>query len=207
MLDYQGKILFPNDVEVLEMIPQHRYVYPIFKNGSSSLYKAPHCVVAEQDLSTIENITVFVRDPHKRFLSGVQTYIDTLGSTYDVKTVLQIISHNLYLNRHFCPQLYWILNLRRFTSATLTILPIEELSTITDYKVNQSTLNFDIKNFFSSHPKILFFNEMDEVLTVNLIGKTVTFEQILFTLKHNYTELYYDIFKTAKDILNALPET
>jgi len=207
MLDCQGKILFPDDVEVLEMIPQHRHVYPIFKNGSSSLYRMPHHVVVNKDLSTIENITVFVRNPHERFLSGVQTYIGKLGSIYDVKTVLQIISQNLYLNRHFCPQLYWILNLRRFTLATLTILPIEELSSTTDYNVNQSTLNLDIKDFFNNHPKILFYNEMDEVLTVNLIGKTVTFEQILFTLKENYTELYHDIFKTARDILNALPET
>jgi hypothetical protein len=207
MLDYQGKILFPDDVEVIEMLPRRQFVYPIFKNGSSSLYKMPHRVVAKQDLSTIENITVFVRNPHERFLSGVQTYIDVLGPNCDVKTVLQIISQNLYLNRHFCPQLYWILNLKRFTSATLTILPIEKLSLTTDYKVNRSTLNFDIKDFFDNHPKILFYNEIDEVLTVNLIGKTVTFEQIFLTLEQNYTELYHDIFKTARDILNALPKT
>ena len=51
----------------------------------------------------------------------------------------------------------------------------------------------------------MFFNEIDEVLTVNLIGKTVTIEEILYTLKENYTELYNDTFKTAKEILNVLP--
>ena len=207
MLDYQGKILFPDDIEVLEMIPQCQFVYQIFKNGSSSLHRTPHRVVDKQELSTIENITVFVRNPHERFLSGVQTYIHKLGKKYDPETVLHLISQNLYLNRHFCPQLYWILNLRRFTSATLNIFPISELSTVTDYKENTSIFNVEIKKYFSNNPKILYYNEMDEVLTVNLIGKTVTFDEILTTLKENYTELYGDIFGTAKDILNVLPKT
>jgi hypothetical protein len=207
MLDYQGKLLFPDDVEVLEIIPQRQYVYPIFKNGSSSLHKSQYRKITTQELSALTNIDVFVRNPHDRFISGVNTYIQKLGDDYDVNTVLQLISQNFYLNRHFCPQLYWILNLSRFTSATLTIKPISELASITKYIENQSVINPVITNFFKKNSKILFYNEMDEVMTVNLIGKTVTVEEILTTLKKNYTELYYDIFKTATDILNALPET
>jgi hypothetical protein len=207
MLDYQGKILFPDDVEVLEIIPQHQYVYPIFKNGSTSLRKSSYLAVSNQELKNLTNIEVFVRNPHDRFLSGVQTYISKLGAKYDSQTVLTLISQNLYLNRHFCPQLYWILNLSRFTSAKLTIKPFEELSLITGYTANRSIPNSEITEFFKTNSKILFYNEMDEVLTVNLIGKTVTVEEILYTLKENYTELYNDTFKTAKEILNVLPRT
>lgn len=207
MLDYQGKILFPDDVEVLEMIPQHRYVYPIFKNGSSSLYRSKHQKINTDNLNSISNITVFVRNPHERFLSGVQTYIKYLGPHYDSATVLHLIAQNLYLNRHFCPQLYWLLNLKRFTSAKLTILPLTELSLVTDYTENQSVPDASIKKYFSNNSKILYYNEMDEVLTVNLLGKTVTIDEILITLEKNYTELYYDVFKTAGDILSVLPKT
>jgi len=207
MLDYLGKTLFPGDVEVLEIIPQHRYVYPIFKNGSTSLRKSNYLAVSNQELKNLTNIEVFVRNPHNRFLSGVHTYINKLGPEYDSQTVLNLISQNLYLNRHFCPQLYWILNLSRFTSATLTIKPIEELSLITEHMENQSTLNPKIAEFFNKNPKVLFYNEMDEVLTVNLVGKTVTVNEILLTLKENYTELYNNIFKTAEEILNVLPKT
>lgn len=207
MLDYLGKILFPGDVEVLEIAPQHRYVYPIFKNGSTSLRKSNYLAVSNQELKNLTNIEVFVRNPHDRFLSGVQTYINKLGHEYDSQTVLNLISQNLYLNRHFCPQLYWILNLSRFTSATLTIKPVEELSLITEHMTNQSIPDPAIAEFFSKNPKVLFYNEMDEVLTVNLIGKTVTVNEILLTLNENYTELYNDIFTTAKEILNVLPKT
>jgi len=207
MLDCQGKILFPDDVEVLEIIPQHQYVYPIFKNGSTSLHKSKYLAVSNQELKNLTNIEVFVRNPHDRFLSGVQTYMRNLGAKYDSQTVLTLISQNLYMNRHFCPQLYWILNLSRFTSAKLTIKPVEELSLITNYVENQSTPNPEITEFFKANPKVLFYNEMDEVLTVNLIGKTVTVEEILYTLKENYTELYNDTFKTAKEVLNVLSKT
>ena len=99
MLDYQGKLLFPNDVEVLEIIPQHQYVYPIFKNGSTSLRKSSYLAVSNQELKNLTNIEVFVRNPHNRFLSGVQTYIRNLGPKYDSQTVLNLVSQNLYLNR------------------------------------------------------------------------------------------------------------
>lgn len=207
MLDYQGKLLFPDSVEVLEIAPQRQYVYPIFKNGSSSLHRSQYRKITSQDLKDLTNIEVFVRNPHDRFISGVQTYISKLGKGYDVNTVLQLISQNLYLNRHFCPQLYWILNLSRFTSATLTIKPIEELTAITSYTENQSVPDPAVRDFFNNNPKILFYNEMDEVLTVNLVGKTVTVKEILHTLRENYTELYHDIFKTATDVLNVLPKT
>lgn len=200
-----GQILFPDEVEVLEIIPQRQYVYPIFKNGSTSLHKSSYLAVNNQELKNLTNIEVFVRNPHDRFLSGVQTYISQLGAECDSQTVLALISQNLYLNRHFCPQLYWILNLSRFTSAKLTIKPFEELSLITGHIANQSIPNPKIAEFFKKNSKILFFNEIDEVLTVNLIGKTVTIEEILYTLKENYTELYNDTFKTAKEILNVLP--
>ena len=38
MLSHLDRIIFPDRCEVIEVIPSQRYVYPIFKNGRSSLY-------------------------------------------------------------------------------------------------------------------------------------------------------------------------
>jgi hypothetical protein len=207
MLDQLGKLLFPDDVEVLEIIPQHKYVYSIFKNGSTSLRRSNYRTVSKQELQNLTNIEVYVRNPHERFLSGVQTYINGISSEVDKNTLLYLINNYLYLNRHFCPQLYWLLNLSRFTSATFTIKPFNELSLITTHHQNASVLDPEIVKFFNQNSKILFYNEMDEVLTVNLLGKTVTIKEILTTLEKNYGTLYNDIFQTAKDITHVLSKT
>ena len=40
MLSPLDRIIFPDRCEVIEVIPSQRYVYPIFKNGRSSLSEA-----------------------------------------------------------------------------------------------------------------------------------------------------------------------
>jgi hypothetical protein len=207
MLGRLGQLLFPNHVEVLEIVPQRQYVYPIFKNGTTSLKETDYPTVGLANLRDISNIEVFVRNPHERFLSGVQTYIKKLGPGIDKKTALYFLNQIHYVDRHCCPQLYWLLNLNRFTNATITLRPIDELVTITTHHLHQSTVDPEIQEFFSKNKNLLFFNEMDEVLTVNLIGKTVTLEQILTVFKENYTELYNDTFDTGTQIINALPQT
>jgi len=204
MLGRLGQLLFPNHVEVLEIVPQHQYVYPIFKNGTTSL-REKYFEVNLEDLKNISNIEVFVRDPYRRFLSGVQTYIKELGPDIDKKTALYFLNQTHYLNKHCCPQLYWLLNLGRFTNATLTLRPMSELVTITDVHANQSTIDPEILEIFSKNKNLLFFNEIDEVLTINLIGKTVTLEEILEVLKEKYSELYHETFDISKQITNVLP--
>jgi hypothetical protein len=205
MLGRLGQILFPNHVEVLEIVPQHQYVYPIFKNGTSSLRGEKYPKVNLEDLQNIDNIEVFVRNPHERFLSGVQTYLKELGPDIDKKTALYFLNQTHYLNRHYCPQLYWLLNLGRFTNATLTLRPMSELVTITNSHANQSIIDPEILEIFSKNKNLLFFNEIDEVLTINLIGKTVTLEKILEVLKEKYEELYHETFDISKEITNVLP--
>jgi hypothetical protein len=53
--------------------------------------------------------------------------------------------------------------------------------------------------------KIQFYNEMDEVLTVNLLNQTVTFDEIIAVLRSNYGSLYHEVFKNLKDIANVVP--
>jgi hypothetical protein len=183
-------------------------VYPIFKNGSTSLYKSNYRLVSTDELYNLKNIEIFVRDPTERFLSGVQTYITGLvnqNPNINRESILYFISENQFLNRHFCPQLYWLINLKRFTDASITIRPLNELSTITEYYANTSQCDLTIREHFEQDKKIKFYNEIDEVLTINYINQTVTFEQIIATLKNNYDELYNHTFTHLKAMLNVVP--
>lgn len=198
--------LFPKECEVLEVVPHTQYVLPIFKNGSTSLYRENYRKISFAELKTVKIVDVFVRDPHKRFLSGVQTYISKLPAHLDKMTILYFVKQFLYLNRHYCPQVYWLLNLQRFTQAKFRIRPIAELSSITSYTENQSTQDPEIQDYFLDTP-VKFFNELDEVLTVNLINQTVSLDDILHVIRHNYDDLYDETFKTAEEIINALHKT
>lgn len=197
--------LFPDECRVLEILPDTHYVYPIFKNGSSSLDKSGYTTISKQQLKLIKNVEVYVRDPHDRFVSGVQTYLSKLDSKADVKTALYFIEKYLYLNRHFCPQVFWLMNLRRFSNASITITPIEDISKITKFNSNQSRRDMELVRYFEQKSKVRFYNEIDEVLTINLLGKTVEFDEIIKLLKQNYSELYFETFTKARNIIDVVP--
>ena len=196
--------LFPNECQVIEIIPDTQYVYPIFKNGSSSLVRSGYPLISDQQLSAIKNVEVYVREPHDRFVSGVQTYLSKLDSKADIKTALYFIEKYLYLNRHFCPQIFWLMNLRRFTNASITIKPIESITQITNFNINQSKRDLELVKHFEQKSKVRFYNEIDEVLTINLLGKTVEFNEIIELLKENYSELYFELFTRCRDIIDVV---
>ena len=196
--------LFPNECQVIEIISDTQYVYPIFKNGSSSLVRSGYPLISDQQLSAIKNVEVYVREPHDRFVSGVQTYLSKLDSKADIKTALYFIEKYLYLNRHFCPQIFWLMNLRRFTNASITIKPIESITQITNFNINQSKRDLELVKHFEQKSKVRFYNEIDEVLTINLLGKTVEFNEIIELLKENYSELYFELFTRCRDIIDVV---
>lgn len=197
--------LFPNECVVLEIVPHAHYVLPIFKNGSSSLARQGYRSVSPQELANIAEIDVFVRDPHERFLSGVQTYL-TKVPELDRHTVLYFVQNFLYLNRHFCPQVYWLLNAARFTDARFRIRPVSDLSTVTSLRENQSQPDPSLREYFAD-TKTRFFNEIDEALTVNLINQTVSMKDIVDVIRDNYADLYEETFASAESIINALHKT
>ena len=116
MLSYLDPIIFPDDCEVLEL-SDNRYIYPIYKNGSSSLHQMNLRRVNSFD--NIAVIDVLIREPKQRFLSGVSTYLNNLDDSLDKDTALYFVKNYLFLNRHFCPQFYWLVNLRRFTKSKI----------------------------------------------------------------------------------------
>jgi hypothetical protein len=201
MLSQLDNIIFPDRCDVLEIVPSQRYVYPIYKNGSSSLYESGFRLMEHDELRNIPVVDIYVRDPYDRFVTGVNTFLQH-NNNLDRATVLHFIRNYLFLNRHFCPQLHWLVNLQRFTNAKIRINPISALSDITALKVNQSqdTLLDEALSTENLH----FYLSIDKVLTEDLLGKTVPFKLIVQTVRHRYPAVYKEVVQRSIDLCNVL---
>ena len=197
MLSQIDNILFPDRCEVLEVAPQ-RFVFPIHKNGSTSLHNSGFRVLEPDEVKQLEVVEVFVRDPIERYISGVSKFIDESGM--DSFTVLHFVENYLFLNNHYAPQFYWLLNLQRFTQAKILLRPVSDLQTVTHLHDNQSEKN----KLVTVNDKVEFYMKLDQVLVGELLGRTVTFKQIVQTIKHRYPESYKEVIQRSIDLCNVL---
>jgi hypothetical protein len=201
MLSQLDNIIFPDRCEVLEVAPQ-RFVYPIFKNGWTSLIYSKFDYVPVTEVSNIDTVEIFVREPIQRIFSGLNTWL-RYNQHLDKNTLIFLATNNLFINRHYTLQFHWLVNLRRFTKAKIKINPMTELSTVTDLYLNESkqdNVQFDIKNF----PKIEFYAQLDKVLTEHLLGKTVDFSEIVDCIKENYPNVYKEVIQRSINLCNVL---
>jgi hypothetical protein len=204
MLSQLDNIIFPDRCEVLEIVPSQKYIYPIFKNASSSLMNSGFSIVDQDNLIEIKTIEVLVRNPFERFISGVQTYLDKLDPALDRKTALYYIENHLFLNRHFAPQFYWLVNLRRYSHAALSIKPLHYVETITNEARNKSIVDDELVEYFENNDKVLFYLDVDKVLVNNLLGKTVEFTDIVDTIKQEFPEVHREVIQRSINLCNVL---
>ena len=92
MLSQVDNIIFPDRCDVLEIVPSQRYVYPIYKNGSSSLYESGFRLVGHDELPNIDIVDIYVRNPYDRFATGVNTFLQH-NSSLDRATALHFINN------------------------------------------------------------------------------------------------------------------
>lgn len=201
MLSQVDNIIFPDRCDVLEIVPSQRYVYPIYKNGSSSLYNSGFRLMDHDELPTISVVDIYVRNPYDRFVTGVNTFLQH-NNNLDRATAIHFVNDYLFLNRHFCPQFHWLVNLQRFTDAKIRINPISTLSDITALRVNQS--EDPLLDEALSTEKLHFYLSIDKVLTEDLLGKTVPFKLIVQTIKHRYPAVYKEVVQRSIDLCNVL---
>ena len=201
MLSQLDNIIFPDRCDVLEIVPSQRYVYPIYKNGSSSLFNSGYRLLEHDELEKISLIDIYVRNPHDRFVTGVNSFLEH-NKSLDQDTVLHFVTNYLFLNRHFCPQFYWLVNLQRFSRAKLRINSIDKLSDITTLTYNQS--NNILKDKILSSDKIHFYLSIDKVLTEDLLNQTVSFKQICQCIKFKHPDVYLELIQRSVDLCNVL---
>jgi hypothetical protein len=92
--------LFPDLCEVVEMPLHNQWVYLIQKNGNSSLReqqaKDNLAMFTNEEISVLDYVDVYIRNPRERYISGVNTYLQHLQRDYpelDYSTTFCISKH------------------------------------------------------------------------------------------------------------------
>ena len=189
MLSRIDDIIYPNRCEVIEMASQ-RYIYPIFKNGHSSLvYHArdeKFKTLINEQIKRLDVIDIILRNPIDRFISGINAYVyneKLENPQLDVNTIIYFAETYLFLNRHYAPQISWLLNLNRYASpaAKLRLHAMSALSEFTPLTWRPREDNMlsesDIIRL-KSNPHNEIYLKLDQLL-VDLIGQELTFAEIL----------------------------
>jgi hypothetical protein len=212
-------VIFPDSCEVIEIVPSQHYVYPIFKNGSSSLYKtlkkSSWSVIKDRDINDIQcPITVYLRDPKDRFISGINTFLYFAkrdGLKLDTPTVLWVVKNFLWIDRHFCPQFFWLINLARYSQAPLILKNIKDINDVVDinHRAGVEPPNDNLLTQLDEYmpwDKLELYFYLDQIL-IDKIGTSVDFAHILQDIKHNHSNLYNDVFGKNLEIVNVLCKT
>jgi hypothetical protein len=213
MFSEVDSIIFPDSCEVIQVASQ-QFVYPIFKCGRSSLTntmsKKDWRFVPQEEIKNIKKFTIFLRDPQERFLSGVNTYLQHLENDLDQHTVLYFVNQYLFLNRHYAPQFFWLLNLARFAGidAQVSLRNLTDISELTDLNDRAdiapmtNELKDKIESFNWSSLELYLF--LDQIL-LDHIGQTISIRNLLLYIKNNQPELYKLVFEKSASIVNVLP--
>jgi hypothetical protein len=190
MLSRIDEIIYPNRCEVIEIEPSQRYIYPIFKNGHSSLvYHArdeKFKILINEQIKRLDVIDVVLRNPVDRFIVGVNAYVYNEKLEHpqlDVKTIIYFAETYLFLNRHYAPQISWLLNLNRYTSPTAK-LRLHDMSALSEftpltrrpYEDNMLSESDIARLKLNSHNEM--YLKLDQLL-IDLIGQELTFSEIL----------------------------
>jgi len=172
--------------------------------------------VSESDIGKISSpITIFLRDPRDRFISGVNTFLqhlDNQGNMLDRHTVLYFVNRYLFLNRHYAPQFFWLLNLVRFSgpNTQVTFRGMTEISQLTNMHSHAEVLPItqDLRQAIDSFDwkKLELYFYLDQIL-LDHIGQTVNVTDLINHIKINHAELYQLVFEKTLDIVNVLPKT
>lgn len=210
MLSRLDDIIYPNRCEVIEIKSSQRYIYPIYKNASTSIrdyaLDQKYKFFFNEQIRRIKKIDVIIRDPLTRFLSGFNTFIWTVKRdhpTLDLDTIIYFAESYLFLNRHYAPQITWLINLHKYLDEN-TKLCFYGMNSIANY--TQLTLIPDEKKILSAEViERLKFNIHNQIylkldnLLVELIGKELTFKEVLSYIKQQDPQVYSKLSCIALD--------
>ncbi len=171
--------------------------------------------LSSQQVASIKDpIQVFVRDPRQRFISGVNTYVQHLaeqGLDLDLHTVLYFVNQHLFLNRHYAPQFFWLLNLARHVpDARVSLSPITDISKLTprlsrgEVAPISPELQQRIESFDWSKLELYFY--LDQIL-LDHIGCTVKIADLVQHVKQDHRDLYDLVFQPTLDVVHVLSKT
>jgi len=200
-------ILFPNKVEVIDY--DGKYIYPIFKNASSSLTEHAtvnnYKIILNEQIRKLDTIEVFIRDPKARYVSGVATYL------FNNKLDINVIQPGIFLDRHYLPQLHWLINLMRYMDldSKLHIHSLEMIKEFTPLAVApEKCLLTDTS--IADHQDLEMYMRLDNLIFNQLTGQSWTPNQIMTHLLAQDPMAYFTVIgKTQKlaEVTHVLPSS
>lgn len=194
MLSRIDDIIFPDRCEVIEIEASQRYIYPIFKNGSSSINEYAQAqkfkVLFNEQIKKLSDIDIILRDPLARFISGINTYVSNTkrdNPQLDVDTIIYFATTYLFLDRHYSPQFSWLVNLTRYAgkNTKLHLYGMENLKEFTPLAITPNEtmmLSQEIIDRLKSNIHNETYLRIDNLL-LSLVGQVMTFDEILKYLK------------------------
>jgi len=199
-------ILYPSKVEVIHFEDKGKYIYPIFKCGRSAIkdqaeLKGYKKLVNEQ-IRKLSDVDVFLRNPKERYRSGFQTYIHN-NFELDYQTIFLLGQQGYVLDRHYLPQINWLLNLMRYMDPSSRI-HIHNIEMLNEYApiIKDNPKKSNLEAPMSEWMEMAL--RLDYVLWADMTGQAWTPREILTKLAQDDTLAYGTVFK-GKGIANVLP--
>ena len=194
MLSRIDGIIFPDRCEVIQLTPQ-RFIYPIFKNGYTSLdihAQAQKCkILFNEQIRKLTDINVIIRNPQERFISGINTYVyNTLrdNPNLDLDTIIYFAETYLFLNRHYAPQFSWLVNLTRYADKNTTKLHLHGMDSLKEFTLltlkpnEEKILSPEVVDRLNTNIHNEMYLRIDNLL-LSLVGQAMTFNEIIKHLK------------------------
>ena len=189
--------LFPDLCEVVEIPLHNQWVYLIQKNGNSSLRfqqaRDNLAVFTNDEISALDYVDVYIRNPRARYVSGVNTYLQHLQRDHpelDLLTAFWFAKRYKFLNTHYLPQFHWLANLARYlrSDAKIRIRNFKDFGAITDFKsraeVTPPSQDF-VTMLLKENHGIELWLYLDQIL-LELAGQEFTWTELIEYYQRNY---------------------
>ena len=172
MLTHWNKLL-TTDCTVIDIGPHT--IYPIFKNGSSSLMSIADKTYTNKQIANCNNINILLRDPEERFVSGINEYCKQ--NNLDVKDTWELVYDDKIINRHFAPQWLWLFHLYKFYRGKVILKPFETINDYCKVHKNKEEKQTDVA-------LIKQFVEVDYELIENHLNEPILLEKLIKKYKN-----------------------
>jgi hypothetical protein len=168
MIHYNSEIVYPKLCAVFEL-PAQRFVYPIFKNASSSLEELSVRKIYNSKINdSTQTVDVYWREAQNRFNSGVNTYLQH-NKLLDTETIINLVERGELVNRHFMPQYMWLCHLYKHYTGTVNIKDVNSL----DIAIHKNNSGYAGSFVAPTH-----WIDLDNLIYDEFVGKTTVIEEI-----------------------------
>ena len=192
--------LFPKLCEVVAMPLHNQWVYLIQKNGNSSLRiqqsRNNLAMFTNDEISALDYVDVYIRNPRARYVSGVNTYLQHLQRDHpelDYSTAFWFARRYKFLNTHYLPQFHWLANLSRYLrkDAKIRLRNFKDFGTIAnidfDAFITAPSKEFE-EALFKDDTNIELWLFLDNIL-LDLSGQEMSWLQLLNHYQYKHPDI------------------